>query len=343
MKIPKTTFTTAVQVEAEYICYLAKSISVGFYSNSGYAVLPYAVSKNFQVSHFPDLDLSASFWREIIKSKNNDYGMGFPKKAVEEVVEKLEKHASIKQKEIDKITRVWQKRQSAFYSAVNDFLGAKSVVFKIESIEILLTPFGTAGSIYPKPASRGFVLNLTQRIDMPADMIGKTILIALHKIKTNLDGTAGNFDWFIKQNNVEYLLDYTIFRKILPEISRQGITNSAHSTKIISDSEAYLERLGFPSLPIIKAVDQKIIVRDKDITELFTPKERSLLVALLSNPGKLITFDEAAEAIWKDNVDFKFSLYALAKTVENIRRKIKNLGIYKEIIRTHRGKGYVFG
>lgn len=84
-------------------------------------------------------------------------------------------------------------------------------------------------------------------------------------------------------------------------------------------------------------------MHNRDISELFTKAEVSLLVKLASRPHEVVTFDEAAEAIWKDEMDSKFSLYALAKTFENLRRKIKNQGIYKEVIRTQRGSGYVLG
>lgn len=91
---------------------------------------------------------------------------------------------------------------------------------KIKNIEILLTDYGTAGTILPKLTRDGYKIVMAQRRDMPADMIGETLLIAVDKIRTHRDGTAGDVDWFTRQNNIEYLLSYTVFNKILPEISR---------------------------------------------------------------------------------------------------------------------------
>ena len=54
-----------------------------------------------------------------------------------------------------------------------------------------------------------------------------------------------------------------------------------------------------------------------------------------------LLFHSAAEAVWKEQVDQKFSLYALVKLVENLRRKIRVSGINKPLIHTLRRQGYV--
>lgn len=56
---------------------------------------------------------------------------------------------------------------------------------------------------------------------------------------------------------------------------------------------------------------------------------------------KLVSFNEVADAIWNDASDEKFSLYSLSKFAEKIRKKLENLGIQKELIKTVRGKGYI--
>jgi len=66
------------------------------------------------------------------------------------------------------------------------------------------------------------------------------------------------------------------------------------------------------------------------------------LGALIRNAGQIVSFDDMADIIWKDNSDQKFSLEAIAKIIQNIRIKIRTLGIIKEIIFTKRGSGYLY-
>ena len=68
----------------------------------------------------------------------------------------------------------------------------------------------------------------------------------------------------------------------------------------------------------------------------------SVLKLIIKNKDKVVTFDEIAKNIWQEQVDDKFSLESLAKIIQNLRNKIRNKGIKKEVIFTKRGRGYVF-
>ena len=104
------------------------------------------------------------------------------------------------------------------------------------------------------------------------------------------------------------------------------------SSELEKVSKRYLEKLGFRQEEI------KININNP----IFTKQEKDVLGALIRNAGQIVSFDDMADIIWKDNSDQKFSLEAIAKIIQNIRIKIRTLGIIKEIIFTKRGSGYLY-
>jgi len=85
--------------EAQYICFLAKGISLGEYQ-----------TKNPKSFYFPDLNYSSKFWRSITSNPNINLSHLFPKPAINEVKEKLISYKVDKYKEeIKRIKGDWQK------------------------------------------------------------------------------------------------------------------------------------------------------------------------------------------------------------------------------------------
>jgi DNA-binding response OmpR family regulator len=72
----------------------------------------------------------------------------------------------------------------------------------------------------------------------------------------------------------------------------------------------------------------------------FTEAEKRIITTLVDRKGRLITNDELQDILWQGNYD-KYSLWALAKTMQRIREKMRSCGIASEIIQTVRGKGYL--
>ena len=75
-------------------------------------------------------------------------------------------------------------------------------------------------------------------------------------------------------------------------------------------------------------------------SEIFSPQEGRLLKCLQEKKGKIVSFDQTSQILWGRNSYDKYSPQAMAKVIENIRRKIQDQGINKEVIFTKRGKGY---
>lgn len=318
--------------EAQYICFLAKSITLAEYQNNGFTVLPNLDSKNPRSVYFPDLDYSTKFWRSIISNPNRNLSHLFPKPAIAEVKEKLSKYKVDKyKKDIENIKKEWKKIEKTFFKDVNNFLNFEKSLAKIDEINILLTPYGTIGSFNPPRVGNKFKLFVTSRVDMPVGNIAAGILQNLYIIENNIGGEIGEDKYIKRMSAIAFLFENTKFFKYYPNYKNLLKNNFDLDIKLLNKSNEYLEKLGFNQQEI------KIDVNN----QIFTKQEKEVLGALIRNKGQVVSFDQMAELIWKNNADQKFSLEAMAKIIQNIRIKIRTLGINKEVIFTKRGNGYL--
>lgn len=318
--------------EAQYICFLAKGISMGEYQNNGFVVLPSLNINNSKSIYFPNLSYSNKFWRSVVSNPNKNLSHLFPKPAINEAKEKLSRYKVGKyEKSIEKINKDWKKIEVGFFKDVNNFLHFEKALTKIEEINILITPYGTRGSFNPPRIGNKFKLFVTSRVDMPAGNIAAGILQNLYIIDTNIGGEIGENKYIKRMSAIAFLFENTIFKKYYPTYKNLLDNDFSCDLETISKSNEFLESLGF------KQEGVKININDP----IFTKQEKNVLGVLIRNKGQIITFDEMADTIWKENTDQKFSLEAMAKVIENLRKKIRQSGINKEIIFTKRGSGYL--
>lgn len=334
MSYPKiNTFTDNTDnFEAQYICFLAKGISLGEYQNNGFTVLPNLDSKNPKSVYFPDLDYSSKFWRLIVSNPNRNLSHLFPKPAINEVKEKLSKYKVGKyEKDIEKIKNEWKRIEKKFFKDVSNFLHFEKSLAKIDEINILITPHGTIGSFNPPRIGNKFKLFVTSRVDMSVGNIASGILQNLYIIENNIGGEIGEDKYIKRMSAIAFLFENTIFKSYYPKYNNLLKNDFGCDLKTINKSNEYLEKLGF------KQEEIKININNP----IFTKQEKDVLGALIQNTGQIVTFDDMADIIWKDNSDQKFSLEAMAKVIQNIRIKIRTLGINKEVVFTKRGSGYI--
>ncbi len=318
--------------EVQYICFLAKGISLGEYQNNGFTVLPTLDSKNPKSVYFPDLGYSSKFWRSIISNPNKNLSYLFPKPAINEVKEKLSRYKVGKhEKDIEKIKKEWEKTEGNFFKDVNIFLHFEKSLAKIDEINILITPHGTIGSFNPPRIGNKFKLFVTSRVDMPVGNIASGILQNLFIIENNIGGEIGEDKYIKRMSAIAFLFENTLFKKYYPDYKNLLKNDFNCDVKTINKSNEYLEKLGF------KQEEIKININNP----IFTKQEKDVLGALIRNTGQIVSFDGMADIIWKDKSDQKFSLEAIAKIIQNIRIKIRTLGINKEVIFTKRGSGYL--
>lgn len=318
--------------EAQYICFLAKGVTLGEYQNNGFTVLPNLDSQNPKSVYFPNLEYSTKFWKSIISNPNKNLSNMFPKPAINEAKEKLSKYKVGKyEKDIEKIKSEWERTEKSFFKDISNFLHYEKSLAKIDEINILITPYGTIGSFNPPRIGNKFKLFVTSRVDIPVGNIAAGILQNLYIIENNIGGEIGEDKYIKRMSAIAFLFENTIFKKYYPNYNNLLKNDFGCDIQTINKSNEYLEKLGF------KQEEIKININNP----VFTKQEKDVLGALIRNKGQIITFDEVADIVWKEEADNKFSLVAIAKIIQNIRIKIRAIGINKEVIFTKRGSGYL--
>ena len=131
---------------------------------------------------------------------------------------------------------------------------------------------------------------------------------------------------------INFIFEHTIFKKYYPTYQNILKDNYSENLELLTKSNKYLEKLGFKAKSIQIDPNSKV----------FSIQESKLITKLTQNKNTVVTFDEVADCLWGEQSDEKFSLESMAKVIENIRRKIREQGINKEVIFTKRGRGYVF-
>lgn len=127
--------------------------------------------------------------------------------------------------------------------------------------------------------------------------------------------------------------DYGTFGSYHPNITKSGYvltlsSRSDTSARHVADSHLYLTRLGFPP----------VSDRNYNILENILTTKEKILFNLLKN-GKLTGFDAIGDVLWP-NRDDKFSLYAITKLIEGLRKKMRSVGLDSSILKTSKGQGY---
>jgi hypothetical protein len=335
MKYPKVELYTENTTDfvAQYICFLAKGVSTSTYQNGGFLVLPNLESGFTKSVHFPDLPYSKDFWRSINFNPNINLSTQFPKAAVEEVKSLLAKKENTESTlYAQKMATEWKKIEKNFFNDLAKFLHLEKTLSKVAKIKILLTPYGTRGSFNPPRVGNEFNLMVTSRTDMPVGNIASGIMQNLYIIETKTGGEIGSDNYLKRMATINFLFTKTVFSKYYPNFA--DLTSPTFSTpmELVKKSKKYLTKLGFASI--------EINFDTEDGT--FSKQESKLLKHLKKLNGELATFDEVANVIWGASADEKYSLEAMAKVIENLRKKIRESGIHKNVINTVRGKGYYF-
>lgn len=301
-----------LQSQAEYLCFIAKDLVNGCFERGGFCVLPYPVKNYLKTVYFPNLNLSPRFWKYLDSCPHHDLGNAFPPVCVSEISKQVP----------DFNLNLVLVIPPNFLLDCQKFLDIDMDI----DINILLTPYGSLGSFRSYVKNGKHTLLVTKRIDTSMETFLRTLLLGFYKIQTRLDGEVDELRGQQRMVVVDYLLNHTFLNKYKPHLFQ------APTPKMKSDSQKYLSDLG---------VNIKIYTDYSRLENTFSLQEKSLWDLLKNRHGHVVTFDEAAACVWADECDTKFSLYSLAKIVENIRKKARQQGINREIISTIRRQGYM--
>ncbi|MBI3342925.1 winged helix-turn-helix domain-containing protein [Candidatus Gottesmanbacteria bacterium] len=312
---------------AAYLCFLAKSIQLEKYPKGNYMVLPRLIPKHPYCVHFPNYPYSSSFWQHIARWERYGVSGPCPQEAMTEMLFHLRGYhppsAPLH------ITRRWKEKGQAFFTALSDVLNMLKIYDQVATIDILVTEFGTLGSF---SATRGLgntcYIACTVRVDGSGADLFRTLLQAflLMRQGTGPSMDVGGIGWYEREAVLRHLLTSTKIRQLIAPLAP-----NTPDERLIQESHRYLASLGFPV--------------NHDIAPAFarflTNKERNVWEYLVANKQRIVSFDELADAVWKDESDEKFSLYALSKLIETIRRKLRAHSVNRQVIVTFRKRGYM--
>lgn len=89
--------------------------------------------------------------------------------------------------------------------------------------------------------------------------------------------------------------------------------------------------------------DDRIFIGERDITSALSRKERSFMLLMLTSIRKIVARDKAAQIIWGENWEEKYSDWAIDRLVHRIRKKLNALRIDEKLLKTVKKKGFIFG
>jgi hypothetical protein len=341
MKLPKIVIKPAtIESEGQCLAFNAKCLSEGYYRKGDFLILPYRVVFPYYNVYFPDFPYTSNFWSRIKNSSNEDFGYPYHKDVLSELNKyiNLPKDSDLK---TEKNITQWKIYEERFLVGLTKIFSQKTILSKITSIEITVTRFGTPSSYYLYNQKGKHKIICSHRLDYHPAFIAKTILLALYTLSIRENSEIGEIHWFEKQAFVDFTLNNTILKDIFPPDIFKSKNSTPNLENYIKDSYNFLNKLGFIGQKAITLKDGLIYISNVDTDHLFTPCEKLLLQELLTKQGRIVSFESAAKVVWADKLDERFSLYALAKIVENLRKKLYSAGINNNILKTVRKKGYL--
>lgn len=207
---------------------------------------------------------------------------------------------------LDRLEIEWNKESKSFLRK------AKKYFPELNKLNIIISPqfYGTMGS---------YEIDKNKIVVMPRY---DRNIIALQKLIINaLTGYYNiNLDWSNKQKKVDSIQG-EIFSKTK---SMLNVLDTEFAGRLAVESTKYLEKL---------KLNSKIEITKPDN---LTKNETEIFNLLLRNKNKLVSFDEISQWLWKENIEEKYSEYAITKLIERLRKKLP-----KNLIHSQRGIGYL--
>lgn len=336
----------SVEIQAQHLCFLAKSIALGDFAKEGYIVLPYLANGEKKAVFFPDIKLPKGFWRLLNDCPNRDLGKSYPKELLEIVGKQLESPRKINllsgglaQNDKSWVIENWNKVQNKFFSYCDQFLRFSTNIYDLSFVRIVVSDYGTAGSYDIVKSEGKYFLYLIVRSDFNLDNLIRIILMALWTLDTRKRTEIGEYYWKSKMAIIDFIFSQTVFADLIkPYLTKH---RARPLDIMMADSAKYLTSLGLGTDIGIKIAEEKIYINNKLVSNLFSVQEENLLKLFIKNAGNVVTYDQIGECLWGDESYDKYSQFSISKVVENIRRKLLNLGLNKEIIVSVRKRGYL--
>lgn len=87
--------------------------------------------------------------------------------------------------------------------------------------------------------------------------------------------------------------------------------------------------------------DGKIYLNDVPIDKMFSKKEHRVLKGLLESAKEVISRDRIAGWVWPTKTQEQYSDWAIDQTIARLRKRLSDLNLSPDVIKSVRGKGYL--
>lgn len=336
----KTVWEYSLETEALRLIHCARQMAVGFYRVNNFIVLPYTPKVNNDLTvTFPDLRYNEipAFWEKVRKIDISIIPIPADPKLVSAVKEILKNQLA----EIDfrDIKNLWTKTEKEIVAQIYKIIPSKKGAIK--KLTIYPTSFGTSSS-FNFITKKGEIA-LYIRSDSGIHTITEALVTSLTRaeIYKDLGGVWQESeiitDWLITKSSLaNKLKKYERQERYIPTLKGTRLKQQA---KLLVESEIFYKKLGLPTTKNVFGLNGKTPEIYKRPIENLSVKEKTILRLLILKMDNTVTVDEIGENIFQTTDNF--SLYAISKTIERLRRKLELNGISGSYIQTLRGKGYV--
>ncbi|KKR05513.1 MAG: hypothetical protein UT34_C0002G0020 [candidate division WS6 bacterium GW2011_GWF2_39_15] len=316
MTYPKVTVKSGKDIDSINYLHTYEAAKAAFFQSKKYIILPYIpMQKRIAGKTIFLPRISRKMGAGIKYTELIDY-MKFPK--INE------------NKYREYITRNFK----AFWKDLIKILGEEKLS-RIKNIEVWITHIGSGGRAFTEMGDNSRIV-----VIMRKDMILQQIFSLVIMEVLPYIGYKESYTWEETTAIREWLVESTVLNKYFPVHTPMldSLRERKQQAKYLLDSDKYLQEIGIKGY--VKILNNEVLVDNTKI--VLGEKETLLFSLLLSRKGGLVDYDIIFKEVWGSNIE-KFSLYAITKLVERIRKKLLNAGISEDIIHTYKGKGYYIG
>ncbi len=334
----KIVWEWSLESEAKRLVEMTHKISNGFYHLHHFLPVPYSIhhGSSHNPSHLvylPNLPYSQipRYWEQLSKLNDQDYDNEDLLKLANLLLPEL---MSLAPKPLNPVDLINQ--SNITLPKIASWLKHAFPNLPLPSNLIIHpTHFGTLGS-FSLPKDKTITLYL--RTDQDLYTLVELFLSAI------LRPHAGNTlysDWEKTEYLVDYLMLESSLKNLLPKNSSWSPTTTPpnYNQALIDESRSFISKLGIPNPASnhFKVKDNSVYFGNLNLSTL-TSREILIMKKLIESSPIPVTNDQIADLIFSN--DSKFSLTAIGKTIERLRKKLNILGISSSYIATASGIGY---
>ncbi len=211
----------------------------------------------------------------------------------------------------------------------------------ITILNIIPTKFGTGSSYYKHKTADGYEAFITYRIDKKYSFAIKSFISLMVTIEKEFNDDKFD-DWTARKSISDFIFNNTSLKQYFPELESSGALEFLEEYKgeIAEQSAKYLSQLGYPLPKSFSYKDNTIFFNEEPLQELEN-KEIDILKHLIEHRSQICSFQEIGDIYWGEDAQDKYSLEALAKLIEKIRKSFQKNNIPTRCLQTVRKRGYL--